>query len=259
MRRKKLGVIGGIGPAATAYFYDLLTRLPNASTDQEHIETFIISRPSIPDRTAYILDRSAESPIPMIIGAGRELAMMGADIIAIPCVTSHSFFEELSRGISVPLINMIKETADHVARAGVACAGLLATDGTIRSGLFSGELEARGVRTVVPSGHSQAVVMSLIYDDVKANRPVDIDRFLSAADELRAKGAETVVLGCTELSLIKRDFGLHAGYADALEVLARRALELCGVGGAAPQELGVTRRNGAQELRDEGCGDVNAN
>ena len=229
-RRKKLGVIGGIGPAATAYFYDLLTCMPNVGTDQEHLETFIISRPSIPDRTAYILDKSAENPIPMIIGAGRELVGLGADVIAIPCVTSHSFFDELSLGIGVPLINMIQETAESIARTGIKCVGLLATDGTIRSGLFSGELEARGVHTVVPSERSQAAVMSLIYDDVKANKPVDKGKFTSAADELRANGAEAVVLGCTELSLIKRDYGLKAGYVDVLEVLARRALELCGVG-----------------------------
>ena len=229
MQRKKLGVIGGIGPAASAYFYELLTRLPKVGTDQEHLETFIISRPSIPDRTAYILDKNAENPIPLIIKTGRELVRMGADIIAIPCVTSHSFFDELAQGISVPMINMIEETAGYLEVSGIKCAGLMATDGTIASGLFSGEMEARGVRAVVPSERSQAAVMSIIYDDVKANKPVDIGRFTAAADELRADGAETVVLGCTELSLIKRDFGLSVGYVDALEVLACRALELCGV------------------------------
>ena len=229
-QRKKLGVIGGIGPAATAYFYELLTRMPNVGTDQEHPEIFIISRPSIPDRTAYILDKGAESPIPLIIATGCELVRLGADIIAIPCVTSHSFFDELSRGIGVPLINMIRETAGYLEVSGVKCAGLMATDGTIASGMFSREMEERGIHAVVLSERSQAVVMSLIYDDVKANKPVDFGRFTSAADELRANGAETVVLGCTELSLIKRDFGLLVGYVDALEVLARRSLELCGIG-----------------------------
>ena len=229
-QRKKLGVIGGIGPAATAYFYELLTKMADVGSDQEHPETLIISRPSIPDRSAYILGRSAESPIPPIIGAGRELVRMGVDIIAIPCVTSHSFFTELTAGVGAPIINMIEETAGLLASSGVKCAGLMATDGTITSGLFSEALQERGVRTVIPSAEMQAVVMDLIYNSVKANKPVDISRFIAASDKLRANGAEAIVLACTELSLIKRDFALSGDYVDTLEVLARRALELCGVG-----------------------------
>lgn len=225
---KTLGVIGGLGPAATAYFYELLTSMAKADTDQEHLEAIIISRPSIPDRTAYILGKSEENPVVPMIEAGRMLASMGADIIAIPCVTSHFFFDKLSEGIGVPIVHMIRETVGHLVSMGVRSAGLMATDGTIASGVFNAELEAGGIRAIIPCAQTQARVMDLIYKNIKANMPFDIGGFLSVSDELRAAGAETVVLACTELSLINRGHSLSGGYVDALEVLARRCLELCG-------------------------------
>lgn len=232
--KKKLGVVGGMGPAATAYFYELLTTMADAGADQEHIETFIISRPTIPDRTAFIMGKSDESPVPQIIESGRMLAVLGAELIAIPCVTTHFFFEELASGIEVPLINVITEMAEHLLRTGVKRAGLMATDGTISSRLFDNELESRGIRSVVPSERMQALVMDLIYNRVKANKPCDINEFIRVADELRENGAEAIVLACTELSLIKRDFSLIGGYVDALEVLAGSSLELCGGAVRAP-------------------------
>lgn len=217
-----------MGPAATAYFFELLTQLADAGTDQEHVEILIISRPSIPDRTDYILGRSAESPVPPIIEAGRTLAALGADLIAIPCVTAHFFFDELAGGINAPLVNMVRETAGLLTSKGVKSAGLMAADGTVFSGVFSRELEAHGIRAVLPEKPMQKLVMDLIYNNVKANNPYDLNGFTKVADDLRANGAETVILACTELSLFNRDCELAEGFEDAMEILARRCLELCG-------------------------------
>ena len=227
--KKKLGVIGGMGPAATAYFYELLTKMAKVDTDQEHIEALIISRPSIPDRTAYILGKSQKCPIAPIIETGNALVAMGADYIAIPCVTSHCFYDELSVGIKAPIIHMVRETAEHLKKANVPSAGLMATDGAISSGLFQNELEAHNIRSIAPSPQMQALVMDLIYNSVKANKPIDIDRFMTITDELKQNGAEIIILACTELSLAKREYSLSGGYADVLEVLALRSLESCGV------------------------------
>jgi len=228
-QRKKLGVIGGMGPAATALFYELLTSLAGVKTDQEHPEAFILSRPSIPNRTDYILGKSPEDPVPPIIETGRMLVSLGVDYIAIPCVTSHFFYDRLTQGISAPIINMVRETANRLALQGVNRAGVLATDGTVRSGLFSSELDAAGIQAVYPSTRKQSLIMEIIYDRIKAGAQFDFGEFMSAARELRDNGAQCLILACTELSLIKRNFGLADGYIDALEVLALRSLELCGV------------------------------
>ena len=223
-----LGVIGGLGPIATAHFMALVTCMTDACTDQEHLEMIIHSAPSIPDRTAHILDDTKPSPLPRMVTIGRALADQGASRIAIPCITAHYFIEPLEAGIPVPLVNGVQETVAHLKANGVKTAGIMATDGTIQTGIFSRELESQGIAAVIPSKERQADVMSLIYDNVKAGVPLDMARFRAVGQELFASGAEAIILGCTELSLIKRDFDIGSGYIDAMEVLARSAVLACG-------------------------------
>jgi aspartate racemase len=104
----------------------------------------------------------------------------------------------------------------------------MATDGTIQTGLFQRELERQGMHAVIPKPESQKKVMHLIYDDVKANKPVEMNLFKEVVSELKGRGAQVVVLGCTELSLIKQGRDLGLGILDAMEVLARTAIEKCG-------------------------------
>lgn len=226
--RRTLGVVGGLGPLATALFIELTVQMTDAANDQEHMDMVLFSTPSTPDRTAFLLGRIPDSPVPSMAAAGRRLAALGVHRIAIPCVTAHAFHEELEAAIGVPILHMVRDTARHLQEAGVRTAGVAATDGTIAVGLFQRELAEVGIRAVVPSAASQRLVMSLIYDDVKAGRPADLDRFEDVSGELRRAGAEAIVLGCTELSQVKREAGLGAGYLDAMEVLAAESVKACG-------------------------------
>ena len=188
----------------------------------------IYNRPSIPDRTSYILDQSKPNPLPEMIRVGNTLARQGAKLIAIPCMTAHYFHRELTRYIEAPIVHAIHETAVHLKKHGITKAGIMATDGTIRSKLFQQELEKHGITPVIPGEKGQKCVMSVIYDDIKANRPAGMDKFDLAARDLREAGAQAIILGCTELSLVKRDYPIGAGYLDAMEVLARRCVLECG-------------------------------
>lgn len=222
-----LGVIGGLGPMATAYFMELITDMTDARTDQQHLQMLIYSAPSIPDRTRYILDNTCENPLPEMLRIGKLLAQQGAQRIAIPCVTAHYFVNELESGIPVPVINGVRETALHLKDHGITKVGIMATDGTVRSRVFHRELEQQGIEAVVPSADRQADVMRLIFDDIKAGRPADMARFNAVAGELRQNGAQAIILGCTELSLIKRDNAIGAGFLDAMEILAQQAVLQC--------------------------------
>ena len=226
--KQTLGVIGGLGPIATAHFMELIIRMTEAQTDQEHLDMIIYNRPSIPDRTGYILDKSKPNPLPEMVRVGNTLARQGAKLIAIPCMTAHYFYRELTRYIEAPIVHAIHETAVHLKKHGTTTAGIMATDGTIRSKLFQQELEKHGITPVIPGEKGQKCVMSVIYDDIKANRPAGMDKFDLAANDLRAQGAQAIILGCTELSLVKRDYPIGAGYLDAMEVLARRCVLECG-------------------------------
>ena len=221
---KTLGVIGGLGPMATAYFMQLIIDMTDASTDQEHIPMIIYNCPQIPDRTNYLLGKSKENPGPQSIECGRKIENAGAELIAIPCITAHALFPEIEKELNIPVLHIIKETAAYLKSEGVKKIGLEATDGTVQTGVFQRELERQGIEVILPSAEKQEMVMHIIYNNVKAGRRVDMDRFGQIEAELHEKGAEVIVLGCTELSMISRDEKIGHGYLDAMEVLARAAV-----------------------------------
>ncbi len=233
--RKILGVIGGLGPMASAYFMRLVTEMTDAKTDQEHIEILLHSKPQIPDRTGFIIGESKESPLPGMLEAGQGLRRSGADIIAIPCVTAHFFQKTLEEEIGIPVLNAIEDAAEVLKQAGVKTAGIMATDGTVKSELFPKVFKDHGLECVIPSADRQRDVMHVIYHNVKAGIPIEKDRFMGITRELFDKGAEAVILGCTELSIMKRDNpdilqwgGARHGFLDILEVLAQSSVRKCG-------------------------------
>lgn len=228
MKKEILGVIGGLGPMATAYFMELVIRMTRAETDQENVEMIIYNFPSIPDRTDYILGNSDQSPLPEMLRIGAALAEQGASLIAIPCVTAHYFCPRIAEGIPVPVVNGVAETVSLLKKQGIEKVGIMATDGTIRTGLLSGELEKAGIGAVVPSGERQEDVMHLIYKNVKAGKRAEMDRFRRVQQELVSNGAQVILLGCTELSLIKRDEEIGPGFLDIMEVLAQQSVLRCG-------------------------------
>lgn len=225
---KKLGIIGGLGPMATAYFFELVVQMTDVQVDQEHIEMWIHNCPSIPDRTSYILNHTKENPLYPMIYSGKELCRMGAEWIAIPCVTAHYFYKELTQNIPVPIIHIVKETVSYLKENGKQRIGILATDGTVASGLFQQELEKNQMEWILPKKKRQRDIMEFIYQDIKTGQPIEMDKFYKVTDELWNQGVEVIILGCTELSLIKRDYPLEKGYIDTMDVLAKRSVELCG-------------------------------
>lgn len=225
---KTLGVIGGLGPMATAYFMQLVIEMTQAKTDQEHIPMIIYNCPQIPDRTNYMLGLSGENPAPLIAKCGQNLVRDGADIAAIPCITAHAMHEQIQKEVAIPIIHAIKEVVKYLQQQGIKKAALEATDGTVKVAVFQRELESAGIEVLLPSKDGQEKVMHIIYDNVKAGTKVDMEAFAMVEEELLAKGAEVIILGCTELSMVKRDYKLKPCYLDAMEVLARAAVKECG-------------------------------
>lgn len=224
----RLGVIGGLGPMATAYYLELVIRMTDVGRDQDHPEIIVMNIPSIPDRTAYILGKSSESPLEPMIDLGLQMKGLGAEVIATPCVTAHYFHEDLQRGIGLPVIHVIRKTAELLKQAGIQRVGLMATDGTVQSGIFQQRIEELGMEIVLPDAEGQRGVMALIYDQVKAGLSPDMDLFETIRDQLHSRGADVVILGCTELSLLKKSCDLGDGVLDVLDVLAKESVLACG-------------------------------
>lgn len=229
MHKPVLGILGGVGPLATAYFMRLLVEKTPARSDQEHMPTIVINDPQIPDRTASILSEAAPSPLPEMIEVAQMLERAGADFIAIPCNTAHYFYEGVSRAVEVPVINIMEETASTLASSlrSVRKVGLMATEGTVLSGVFENCFKAHGIDVVVPDKAHQRILNDLIYERVKANLPYDASDLLLVAHELQTQGCEAVIVGCTELSVVFKSIDDKPFYLfDSLDILAKRCVDL---------------------------------
>ena len=228
MKKPLLGILGGLGPMASAYFYELICAHTKASCDQEHIDIILSSRASTPDRTSYIIGESPDNPLPYMIEDAKRLEAYGADAIVIPCNTAHYFIDEVRKSVSVSVPSIIEETSHYLKRAGAKKAGILATNGTLASGSYQTKLRLDGLDYEAPDEKYQRWLMELIYGDIKSGGKIDFDKFYAIVDHMKNKGCDRMILGCTELSLIKRAIGEDDCLTDSLEVLAYCAIKLCG-------------------------------
>lgn len=231
MSEKILGVLGGMGPLATAYFLKITVEKTVAQTDQEHIPMVVYNHTSIPDRTAFILDNSKENPIPILATDAKKLEDNGVCAIAMPCNTAHFFFEEIQKAVSVPVLHIVDETVKYIITRDKSAKkiGILATSGTLHSGVYQDFCTRHGVQAVVPTKEVEDMLMDIIYNKIKTGEKVTLREFLSVIDYMRESGCDYVVLGCTELSVIKNDLNLtRSDVVDSLEVLAKRSIEICG-------------------------------
>jgi len=227
-----VGVIGGVGPLATVYFLDKIVRLTEAERDQDHVNLVVFNHATIPDRTAFILGQSVENPGPVMAADARRLEQFGVSFLVIPCNTASHFTDEIVGATYVPVVSIVDETVAeaHARRPDARTVGLLATSGTGSSGVYQAALARRDIACVLPDDADQTTVSTIIYEQVKAGQPVDIEALRSVVAGLVARGAELVLLGCTELSVVAEDFGLLADelFVDSLDVLARRTIERSG-------------------------------
>lgn len=228
MTRGKLGVLGGMGPQATQMFYQRVLDLTDAHADQEHIPTLILSDTQMPDRTAAIVSGETRAVADRLLADARLLEEWGAAAIAIPCNTSHTFVPALQAQLRTPIVNMITETAAELKAFGAKRVGILATDGTLRMGLYHAACEADGMEAVSPPGEIQRLVMSIIYDEIKKGEKGSPEKFSAIDAALRTLNCDRAVLACTELSVYKDWHGLPGFYLDAMDVLARQSVLACG-------------------------------
>ena len=224
-----IGIIGGMGPMASQLFYKMVTEHTAAERDQDHIDLILLSDASMPDRTGAILSGQYEGPEEQLLADARLLETCGCAAIAITCNTAHFFADRIAGRVGIPILHMIRETASALARrCPGGTVGVLATDGTIQTGLYQKALEARGLAPWTPPAEIQREVMHQIYDRVKKGLPWDGESWARIEDACRGAGCAAVVLACTELSVIKADQGLADWYVDPMEVLARKVIETAG-------------------------------
>ena len=229
--RKTLGVIGGMGPLATQLYYKLIIEKTDANCDQEHLNMIILSHATMPDRTKEILEGRSEELLNLLIEDARMLQNNGAGVIAIPCNTSHVLMDRLQKSVGIKIINMVEETVKHISNTFInpdLRIGILATDGTINTGLYQKTLERAGIHPIIPGKESQKLVMKLIYDGVKNGGDIDFSDFIMIQEELLDKECHGAILACTELSCLREMYRLPPFYIDAMVILAEKSILACG-------------------------------
>jgi aspartate racemase len=222
-----VGIFGGMGPEATANLYAEIVRLTPAREDQDHLPTLIYSRPQVPDRSACIKSGSREI-IPYLVEGVRRLERGGAALIAIPCNTVHYYHEDMQKAVKIPVLNMIEETADTVQRdyPKARTVGLLASNGTVQTKLYETAFEKRGIKVILPDQNTQqCCVMDAVYSIKAGGSKTEQARLLNTAgNQLAARGADVLVLGCTEIPLAFDTKAARKPVVNATEVLARAAI-----------------------------------
>lgn len=229
---KTIGIIGGMGPAATADLMKKIIDMTDADTDQEHIHLLIDSNTNIPDRTAAIL-HGGKDPVPEMLASAKRLEAMGADFLIVPCNTAHWFIPVMEKEVGIPFLNMPVETARLLKDRDVTTAAVLATDGTVQSGLYEEALRAEGIQAIYPDEEQQKTVMALIYDCIKRGitDPARLPReeIRAIGDDLRKRGAQALLLACTELPVAYSILGLYEDdCVDPTSVLAGAAISAAG-------------------------------
>lgn len=223
---KRIGIMGGMGPMATVDLMRKIILATPAKTDQEHIPMLVDNAPQIPDRTKAILGQG-ETPVPAMIKSAQRLEAGGADFIIIACNTAHCFLTEVAPQVKIPIVSIVETAVSEIQRRGYQKVGLLATSGTIRTGLYQKALEAKGVVCMTPPAESQHLIDDMIYDGVKANNTAyDTVPVRELLDTMQQDGAEAFILGCTEVPVAVAMYKLAGIFIDSTEELAKAAVKL---------------------------------
>lgn len=229
---KTIGIMGGMGPAATVDLMSRIISMTDASSDQEHIPMIVDSDTRIPDRTRAILGEG-ESPVPEMLKSAKRLEAAGADFLVVACHAAHVFVPEIKDKVAVPILDMPEETAKLLKIKGVDRAAVLATDGTVLSDLYGAALMRMGIQTVYPDEEQQKVVMSLIYEYIKRGitDPARLPKreMEHLIGDLSGRGATALILASTELPIAFHIMGLSSdAFVDPTKVLAKSAIRTAG-------------------------------
>lgn len=221
-------IIGGMGTLATESFIRLINHRIQAHKDQDYLNYVLFNHATVPDRTAYILDSSAENPLPFLIDDIKKQNLLQPNFIVLTCNTAHYFYDELQAVTDIPILHMPREAVNALKKKQKnGQVAFLGTSGSVKTKVYETELQKNGYDVFLPNENLQAKVNHLIYHDIKERGNLNIRLYFEILEEVLSKGCEQIVLGCTELSLVEESAVGHTyPVVDAQSILADRCIEL---------------------------------
>lgn len=203
---KRLGILGGMGPAASAEYVTRLIQQTPVTCDQEHIPFVLWSDPTVPDRSTSLINRD-DRPWAKLKAGVQGLKAAGCDHIVIPCNTAHFWYDRLNQ-LGVPITHIVGSVAEELRSLKIYSGniGVIGTKATMSLGLYQNYLGALGWSCITPSTHEMDNLVQPAIDLVKSgNIERAHDMLLKAIDQLMPWGVDAVVLGCTEIPLAIRE------------------------------------------------------
>jgi aspartate racemase len=226
-QRKTVGILGGMGPAATVDLMQRIIAATPASDDADHIHMLVDNNPRVPSRIKALVEKTGPSPLPVLVTMAQKLRDQGADFLAIPCNTAHHYYHELASAVDIPLLNVMNLVAKHIAKHQPAaqCIGLLASSALSQIRLYEPAIEREGMQLLYPGTAQQTALMQLILA-VKGNSTdaMGYAALQTAADDLAERGVDCLVIACTELSVIANRLITSLPVYDAADVLTRAVI-----------------------------------
>ncbi len=243
-RYKTIGIIGGMGPHATNRLCELITDLTPASCDQQHIPVITFNNSAIPNRVDAI-SANGPSALPELIRTATVLEAAGADFLLMPCNTAHYYLKPLREAVSIPIIDMVQTTVEFVKQTypELERIGIIGSTATLESELYQRWISSLALKQVTPDDVIQSEIMTAIFgaDGIKAGKKDSARKaIISAASHLVRNGAQCIVAGCTEVSLVLEDGDLTVPVIDPLSVLASFAISFAKAGLNEPQKACLT-------------------
>lgn len=220
---KRLGILGGMGPAASAEYITRLIQQTSATTDQEHIPFVLWNEPRTPDRSTSIRNGD-DKPLSYLLQGMQVLKETGCNVIVIPCNTAHFWYDELVK-FKIPIIHIVDSVADSLRDINVTgTIGIMGTQATIELGLYQNRLN--DWNCIVPSQEEMDNIVQPAIDLIKAGDMVKSHTMLmSTVDSLISRGASAVVLGCTELPLAVRELERNSiPLVNSIDSLVKKAI-----------------------------------
>jgi len=223
MCEKVVGIIGGMGPEATVDLMARVIKATPASDDIDHIRMVVDNNPKVPSRIRALIEKTGESALPCLQDMARRLAGWGVDFLAIPCNTAHIYYPGVQEAVNIPVLDMIELTTERLSaeNPGMRTVGLLASTAVLNLALYEKRLAEKGVELISPVAENQDLVMAAIRTIKTSNYGREImDDIQAAADDMVDRGAEALIVACTELSIISTSLQLPDPCYDASQVLA---------------------------------------
>lgn len=220
-------ILGGMGTMATESFVHLLNERVVTHKDQDYLNYVLFNHATVPDRTAYILDATNDSPLPYLLDDIEKQNLLKPDFIVLTCNTAHHFFDTLQAATPIPILHMPKEAVKEVLKQKeVGKVAFFGTTGSVKAGIYETQMRQAGLEVYLPTEKLQDKINHLIYHDIKENDFLNQSLYVEILKDAVDAGCKQIILGCTELSLMEASFEQDDyPVIDAQSVLVDRTIE----------------------------------